>query len=132
MMRRSVTATSVFAAALSLAVAQLLLCSADDRRKWTEGIELVREAEDTESFTLIEEPSQDAKVRLEIQLFAGRRWLDGRRQPGPRHRRRTFSRASHGRSWPPDDPGPDHVVPHARAAVDLLLLHSADHTRTTT
>lgn len=36
-----------------------------------------------------------------------------------------------GRSWPPDDPGPDHMVPHARAAIDLLLLHSADHTRTT-
>ncbi|WP_055699778.1 HAD family hydrolase [Streptomyces silaceus] len=37
-----------------------------------------------------------------------------------------------GRSWPLDDPGPDHMVPHARAAIDLLLLHSADHTRTTT
>lgn len=36
------------------------------------------------------------------------------------------------RSWPPGDPGPDHVVPHARAAIDLLLLHCADHTRTTT
>ncbi|MGW2511694.1 HAD family hydrolase [Streptomyces scopuliridis] len=36
-----------------------------------------------------------------------------------------------GRSWPPGAPGPDHVVPHARAAIDLLLLHSADHTRTT-
>ncbi|MFJ4829314.1 HAD family hydrolase [Streptomyces sp. NPDC088747] len=35
-------------------------------------------------------------------------------------------------SWPPDDPGPDHTVPHARAAIDLLLLHSADHARTTT
>ncbi|MFE8912457.1 HAD family hydrolase [Streptomyces globisporus] len=35
-----------------------------------------------------------------------------------------------GPSWPPDDPEPDHVVPHARAAIDLLLLHSADHTRT--
>ncbi|MCD9875359.1 HAD family hydrolase [Streptomyces guryensis] len=35
-----------------------------------------------------------------------------------------------GRSWPPDDPGPDHVVPHARAAIDLLLLHSVDYTRT--
>ncbi|WP_371599942.1 HAD family hydrolase [Streptomyces sp. NBC_00564] len=35
------------------------------------------------------------------------------------------------RSWPPDDPGPDHTVPHARAAIDLLLLHSADHARTT-
>ncbi|MCX5525628.1 HAD-IA family hydrolase [Streptomyces bobili] len=35
-----------------------------------------------------------------------------------------------GRSWPPHDPGPDHVVPHARAAIDLLLLHSVDHTRT--
>ncbi|MDX2544169.1 HAD family hydrolase [Streptomyces sp. WI04-05B] len=37
-----------------------------------------------------------------------------------------------GRSWPPHDPGPDHTVPHARAAIDLLLLHSAGHTRTTT
>ncbi|MFE2595888.1 HAD family hydrolase [Streptomyces sp. NPDC059396] len=36
------------------------------------------------------------------------------------------------RSWPPDDPGPDHTVPHARAAIDLLLLHSAGHTRATT
>ncbi|MFF6781322.1 HAD-IA family hydrolase [Streptomyces sp. NPDC012510] len=36
------------------------------------------------------------------------------------------------RSWPPNDPGPDHTVPHARAAIDLLLLHSAGHTRTTT
>lgn len=36
-----------------------------------------------------------------------------------------------GRSWPPDYPGPDHTVPHARAAIDLLLLHAADHTRTT-
>ncbi|MFI9755132.1 HAD family hydrolase [Streptomyces collinus] len=36
-----------------------------------------------------------------------------------------------GRSWPLADPGPDHVVPHARAAIDLLLLHSADRTRTT-
>lgn len=36
-----------------------------------------------------------------------------------------------GRSWPPNDPGPDHVVPRARTAIDLLL-HSADHTRTTT
>ncbi|MFI7324212.1 HAD family hydrolase [Streptomyces rubiginosohelvolus] len=35
-----------------------------------------------------------------------------------------------GRSWPPDVPGPDHVVAHARAAIDLLLLHSVDHTRT--
>ncbi|MFJ8464155.1 HAD family hydrolase [Streptomyces swartbergensis] len=30
------------------------------------------------------------------------------------------------RPWPPNDPGPDHTVPHARAAIDLLLLHSAD------
>lgn len=37
-----------------------------------------------------------------------------------------------GCSWPPDDPGPDHVVPHARAAIDLLLLHSADYMRTMT
>jgi FMN phosphatase YigB (HAD superfamily) len=36
------------------------------------------------------------------------------------------------RSWPPDDPGPDHTVPHARAAIDLLLQHAADHTRTMT
>lgn len=37
-----------------------------------------------------------------------------------------------GRSWSADDPEPDHTVPHARAAIDLLLLHSACHTRTTT
>ncbi|SCD35784.1 putative hydrolase of the HAD superfamily [Streptomyces sp. BpilaLS-43] len=37
-----------------------------------------------------------------------------------------------GRSWPPHVPGPDHVVPHARAAIDLLLLHSSYHTRATT
>jgi HAD superfamily hydrolase (TIGR01549 family) len=36
-----------------------------------------------------------------------------------------------GRSWPPDGPRPDHVVPHARAAIDLLLLHSAHRTKTT-
>ncbi|MFF6874713.1 HAD family hydrolase [Streptomyces sp. NPDC012474] len=36
------------------------------------------------------------------------------------------------RSWPLADARPDHVVPHARAAIDLLLLHSAGHTRTTT
>ncbi|WP_406199448.1 HAD-IA family hydrolase [Streptomyces europaeiscabiei] len=35
------------------------------------------------------------------------------------------------RSWPPADPKPEHTVPHARAAIDLLLLHVADHTRTT-
>lgn len=35
-----------------------------------------------------------------------------------------------GRSWPPNVPGPDHVVPHARAAIDLLLLYSVDHTGT--
>lgn len=35
------------------------------------------------------------------------------------------------RSWPADDPGPDHTVPHVRAAIDLLLLHTADQTRTT-
>ncbi|WP_405523580.1 HAD-IA family hydrolase [Streptomyces canus] len=34
-------------------------------------------------------------------------------------------------SWPPDEPWPDHTVAHARAAIDLLLLHSADRTRTT-
>src|SRR5689334_2851401 len=33
------------------------------------------------------------------------------------------------RPWPSDDPGPDHTVPHARAAIDLLLLHSDYHTR---
>ncbi|MGW0841429.1 HAD family hydrolase [Streptomyces sp. NPDC002787] len=38
---------------------------------------------------------------------------------------------SNGRSWLADDHSPDHVVPNARAAIDLLLLHSADHTRTT-
>ncbi|MET9849716.1 HAD family hydrolase [Streptomyces ossamyceticus] len=38
---------------------------------------------------------------------------------------------SNGRSWPPPDPGPDHTVPHARAAIDHLLLHTADHARTT-
>ncbi|GGZ85617.1 HAD family hydrolase [Streptomyces bluensis] len=38
---------------------------------------------------------------------------------------------SNGRSWPPPDPGPDHTVPHARAAIDHLLLHAADHARTT-
>ncbi|NKI41620.1 HAD family hydrolase [Streptomyces physcomitrii] len=37
-----------------------------------------------------------------------------------------------GSSWPPDDPGPDHTVPHARAAIDLLLQHSAGGTRITT
>lgn len=37
-----------------------------------------------------------------------------------------------GRSWPPDDPGPDYTVPHARAAIDLLLLHSAYYARITT
>ncbi|MGW0712997.1 HAD family hydrolase [Streptomyces sp. NPDC002643] len=36
------------------------------------------------------------------------------------------------RSWPLDDSGPDHTVPHARAAIDLLLQHSAGNTRTTT
>ncbi|WP_155055692.1 HAD family hydrolase [Streptomyces blattellae] len=35
------------------------------------------------------------------------------------------------RSWPPDDPRPDHTVPHARAAIDLLLRYSASHKRTT-
>jgi putative hydrolase of the HAD superfamily len=34
--------------------------------------------------------------------------------------------------WPAHEPGPDHTVPHARAAIDLLLLHAADQTRTTT
>ncbi|ELS55205.1 HAD family hydrolase [Streptomyces viridochromogenes] len=37
-----------------------------------------------------------------------------------------------GRSWPLDGLGPDHVVRHARAAIDLLLLYSADHMRTRT
>lgn len=36
----------------------------------------------------------------------------------------------HGHSWPSDDSGPDHMVPHARAAIDLLLLHAGDHART--
>lgn len=35
------------------------------------------------------------------------------------------------RSWPPDDPRPDHTVPHTRAAIDLLLLQSADHRKAT-
>ncbi|MGW0992010.1 HAD family hydrolase [Streptomyces sp. NPDC002523] len=35
------------------------------------------------------------------------------------------------RSWPLADPGPDHTVPHARAAIDHLLLHGADHARAT-
>lgn len=35
------------------------------------------------------------------------------------------------RFWPPDDPMPDHTVPHARAAIDLLLLRAAGHMRTT-
>ncbi|MET7594673.1 HAD family hydrolase [Streptomyces sp. NPDC005481] len=39
---------------------------------------------------------------------------------------------SDGRSWPLADLRPDHTVPHVRAAIDLLLLHAADHTRTTT
>lgn len=39
---------------------------------------------------------------------------------------------SNDRSWPLDDSGPDHTVPHARAAIDLLLQHSAGNTRTTT
>ncbi|MEV1067333.1 HAD-IA family hydrolase [Streptomyces sp. NPDC050263] len=39
---------------------------------------------------------------------------------------------SNDRSWPLGNPEPDHTAPHARAAIDLLLLHSADHTRTTT
>ncbi|MFF7788007.1 HAD-IA family hydrolase [Streptomyces sp. NPDC007991] len=38
---------------------------------------------------------------------------------------------NNGRSWLPDDPGPDHTVPHARAAIDLLLLYAADHARIT-
>ena len=48
---------------------QLLLRSAEDRRNRAEGIELVGEAEDTQGLTVLEEPSQDAKVRLEIQRF---------------------------------------------------------------
>lgn len=36
-----------------------------------------------------------------------------------------------GRSWPLDDPQSDHTVPHARAAIDLLLEQSVDHMRTT-
>ncbi|MGW2695292.1 HAD hydrolase-like protein [Streptomyces sp. NPDC001296] len=38
---------------------------------------------------------------------------------------------ANGHSWPLDDPGPDHTVPHARAAIDHLLLHGADHARAT-
>ncbi|MFI9585083.1 HAD family hydrolase [Streptomyces sp. NPDC052236] len=34
-------------------------------------------------------------------------------------------------SWPLDDPRPDHTVPHARAAINLLLLHSPNHMRAT-
>ncbi|WP_369223992.1 HAD family hydrolase [Streptomyces sp. R39] len=34
-----------------------------------------------------------------------------------------------GRSWPTGGPGPDHTVPHARASIDLLLLHTGDHAR---
>ncbi|MET9815368.1 HAD-IA family hydrolase [Streptomyces sp. NPDC006355] len=37
---------------------------------------------------------------------------------------------SNGRSWPLDDPGPYHTVPHARAAIDHLLLHTANSART--
>ncbi|MFD4831886.1 HAD hydrolase-like protein [Streptomyces uncialis] len=36
------------------------------------------------------------------------------------------------RSWPPHIPGPYRTAPHARAAIDLSLLHSAHHARTTT
>jgi putative hydrolase of the HAD superfamily len=39
---------------------------------------------------------------------------------------------ANGRIWTLEDPGPDHAVPHVRAAIDLLLVQSADHTRTTT
>ncbi|MEU2774015.1 HAD-IA family hydrolase [Streptomyces sp. NPDC007162] len=35
----------------------------------------------------------------------------------------------HGRSWPAGDSGPDHTVSHVRAAIDLLLLLTADHAR---
>ncbi|WP_406722883.1 HAD-IA family hydrolase [Streptomyces althioticus] len=35
------------------------------------------------------------------------------------------------RSWPLADPGPDRTVPHARAAIDHLLLHGADQARAT-
>jgi putative hydrolase of the HAD superfamily len=38
---------------------------------------------------------------------------------------------ANGRSWPPDRSPPDHTVPHARAAIDLLLQHNADPTRST-
>ncbi|EFF90873.1 phosphatase [Streptomyces sp. e14] len=38
---------------------------------------------------------------------------------------------ANGRSWPLDDPGPDHAVPHVRAAIDHLLLHATDHARAT-
>jgi putative hydrolase of the HAD superfamily len=35
-----------------------------------------------------------------------------------------------GRSWVPQAPEPDHTVPHARAAIDLLLRRTADRART--
>jgi putative hydrolase of the HAD superfamily len=36
---------------------------------------------------------------------------------------------SHGRSWLGTSPGPDHTVPHVRAAIDLLLLSAAGPAR---
>lgn len=38
---------------------------------------------------------------------------------------------TNGRSWPPGTPAPDGTVPHVRAAIDLLLQHSADDTGST-
>ncbi|WP_141726167.1 HAD family hydrolase, partial [Actinacidiphila rubida] len=35
-----------------------------------------------------------------------------------------------GRPWAPQAPEPDHTVPHARAAIDLLLRCTADRART--
>lgn len=39
---------------------------------------------------------------------------------------------SNGRVWPPTEPRPDYATPHARAAIDFLLRHPANHARTTT
>lgn len=37
---------------------------------------------------------------------------------------------ANGRPWAPQDPSPDRTVPHVRAAIDFLLLRTADHVRT--
>lgn len=49
---------------------QLLLRYAEECINWPEGIELVGKAEATEDLTVLDEPSQDAKVRLETQPSA--------------------------------------------------------------